>query len=227
VNDLPDLQQAVRALPGVRAAVVRWPEPDAPAVLQVDFDPQADEEEVSRSVLATVERILGVGQNDLEVRRGGLTSSPHVTTPLTSPAEGVRNGQVPSRPVFSGLKVDRHQLETSIDVTISYDGRTSVGSAEGLATHQHVVLTAASAALSALRTFLPSDVRMQVEWVDVLDGAVPGRPTVVQVSVTCLRAGGEERLMGTAMARGDIREAAVRATLDALNRPLQRLAAVS
>jgi hypothetical protein len=228
--DLPGLQTAIRALPGVRWASVRWPEPDAPAFLEITFDDDVDEAVVTERVAEAVEQILGVDFDELEVRR---TSRGHTATvpvgEVASDREG-EEGQVREpmpRPVFSGLKVDRQQFDTHIDVTLQYRGRTATGSAWGLATHQHTAMTASSATLVALREFLPSGVAVQVDWVDILEGSAIGRPTVLQVAVTALRASGEERHIGTAMARGDLREAAVRATLDALNRPLERLAAAS
>ena len=131
-------------------------------------------------------------------------------------------GGVRHRPVFSGMKVDRGALDTHVQVTLAVGGSAYVGSAEGLATRRATTRTAADATLAALRELLPADSRVQLEWLEVIEGPEPGRPAVVQTAVTFLSREGEEIYVGSAIVRNDLHTAAVRATLDALNRVLFR-----
>lgn len=210
MSRIPELQAAVRALEGIAQATLRWPEPHGPAVLRVEFDEGADRQKVTSDIL---EAVADVGEVDLSSLRVEAT-------PTELPVRA-------TRPVFSGLSVQRTDLDSTVSVTLGYEGRTATATVEGLATRRAAPRTAASAALTALREFLPRDVRVQLEWLEVAEAATPGRPELVHAAVTCLTNSGEETFVGTAIVRGDLREAAVRATLDALNRRFERFAAAS
>lgn len=212
MTKIPELQAAVRDLEGVAHASVRWPEPHGPAVLRVEFAGGVDREEVTADILEVVAEVGAVDLGSMQVG----TSTP--------PASNQDDG---GRPVFSGLTVHRTDLDSSVTVTIGYAGRTASATVEGLATRRAAPHTAASAALSALREFLPPHVRVHLEWLEVIESGAPGRPELVHAAVTCLTNAGEETFVGTAIVRGDLREAAVRATLDALNRRFQRFAHAS
>ncbi|HUH08805.1 MAG TPA: hypothetical protein VML96_13475 [Egibacteraceae bacterium] len=213
MSKIPDVQQAVRDLEGVAFAAVRWPDPKGPATLRVEFAEGADREQVTREVLDTLREVGGVDLETMEIR---------IPEP---PPEGHREGH--PRPVFTGMSVDRRELDSAVEVTLTFNGRHVTGHASGLATWQEGPRTAAAAALLALREFLPSSVRVQLEWLEVVEGSAWGRPKIVQSAVTCLTRQGEEVFVGTAFVVNDVREAAVRATLDALNRRLDRLIAQS
>lgn len=146
------------------------------------------------------------------------TSSAAAGADLPAPADGRLD-----RPIFTAMLVERGQLDTNVEVVLELSDRRLTGRAEGLTTRDDVVRTAASAALSALREILPERVRLQLDWLEIADPGAPGRPQLVHASVICLTPAGEETYVGAAMVRGDLREAAVRATLDAVNRRLLRL----
>lgn len=137
-------------------------------------------------------------------------------------ATGATGSNGRSRPVFSGMTIDRGDLDTRVVVTLAIGSRAYTGAAEGLATRRSTPKTAATATLSALQELLPATLRVQLEWLDVMEPTEAGRPAIVQSAVTCLSRAGEEVYIGTAIVRTDLREAAVRATLDALNRQLFR-----
>lgn len=210
MSKIPDIQAAVRALQGVRQASVRWPEPDGPATLRVVFSDDADRDGVTASVLATLEDVAGVDLQTLEL-----------PVPPRPAPEGSEERRA-ARPVFVGLTVDREDLEASVTVRLSMGGARVVGRADGLATSRMTPRTAAEAVLVALTELLPHTVRVQLEWLEVTEAA-RGRPGLVQCGITCLSAAGEETYVGSALLREDPREAAVRATLHALNRRLQQL----
>lgn len=231
MSKIPEVQEAVRALQGVARAIVRWPEPHGPATLHIEFADGADREAVAGEVLDLLERIGGV---DLQSLSMPVPPAPdEVETPpmprawqVETQPEQHPNGSeddTRSRPVFAGLTVNRSDLDNSVTVQLRVAGRTITGTAEGMATRRATLRTAAAAALLALRQVVPHDFRLQLDWLEVVEGVGPDRPDMVHAAVTCLSGEGEETFLGSAMVRDDLREAAVRATLDALNRRLTML----
>jgi len=211
VSSIPQLQEAVREVHGVARALVRWPDPLGPAELQVEFRSDADREAVARDILAALREVGGVDLATLAIA-SATQSDP---TPRSA-----------RRPVFSSLSVDRGDLDAAVEVTLSVEGRHVVGRGEGLSTAAGTLRTAASATLAALEELVGTDARVQLDWLELVEVGSPGRPQVVSAAVTFLTRDGEEVYVGSAIVRGDEREAAVRATLDALNRRLeQRIAA--
>lgn len=78
----------------------------------------------------------------------------------------------------------------------------------------------ANATIGSLKEILGGVIDFVVEDVNILNFA---RREVVLVGVSTISPNGEEMLIGATLARGDIKEAVVKATLDAVNRRLQRL----
>lgn len=231
MSRIPDVQAAVRALAGVERASVSWPEPHGPATLNVVLEAGADREQVTARVLETLREVGGV---DLATLRVEMPPAPQVPPPPPpAPAAPMPEPEAPagvrsrrrSRIAFSGLRIERDELENSVTVTLRRDDQTFTGRAQGLATWRATPRTAAAAALLALRELLPADTRVHLDWLEVSDGAAAGRPSIVQSAVTCLAPSGEHTYIGAAIVRDDLREAAVRATLDALNRRLEQTAA--
>ncbi len=208
MSDLPEVQRALRATEGVAHARVVWPDPEGPAHLTVSFVDAADEPAVTREVLDVLRRVGNVDLDTLEV----------VLDEATEP-QGVME-----RPVFEGLSLDRHELDSAVTVTLRWRGRQVSGEATGLASFRHAPRTAAEATLVALRKLLPPTVRAQLEWLEVTEIGAP-RERLVQAAVTVLTHTEENAHVGSAIVRGDVREAAVRATLDAVNRRLGLLLA--
>jgi hypothetical protein len=79
----------------------------------------------------------------------------------------------------------------------------------------------ASATLNALEQLIGGRARFELEVIEV---APTGRDRTVLVNVTMLTNTGSERLTGAAGVRDDVRQAAIRATLDAVNRRVEMLA---
>jgi hypothetical protein len=233
VEQLPQVQEAVRAVPGVASARIRWPAPDAPAILQVTFEDGADRAVAAAAVLRAMEasgvdgltlRIAGPGdaQPATDVPGVGGEAEGGPVTPSATAAAGTAapTGRA-GRPVFSGLIVERTALDMTVSVTLRTAGQATTASAQGLASNRQTPRTAAAAAVRALHGLLPEDVRVSLDWLDVVR-APDGGSGIVHAAVTWLGPDGEERLVGSALERGDAGEAAVRATLDALNRRLER-----
>lgn len=211
MSAIPHLQEAVRDVPGVARALVRWPDPLGPAELHVEFSGDADRETVTRDVLAALHDIGGV---DL------------ATLSLAAPASSAVAALRPRRPVFSSLSVDRGELDATVEVTLSVEGRPVVGRYAGLSTAAGTLRTTASATLAAIEELIGGDARVQLDWLEVQEVGAPGRPQVVSAAVTFLTRDGHDVHVGSAIVRGDEREAAVRATLDALNRRIEQRGAI-
>lgn len=127
----------------------------------------------------------------------------------------------PGRPTFARLEVDTSQEEPAIEVTLTIADRRLVGRAFGPATGDESPRTAAIATLEAVKVLLRAGVGAELGWLDVLDDPDGERPRYATSGVHCTDARGRQTFLGSALAAGDPRVAAVRATLDALNRPLR------
>jgi hypothetical protein len=127
-----------------------------------------------------------------------------------------------TRPVLTGLQASNHRLDTEVSVVLEASGRQVSGRAEGLATPESELRAATAATLEALQQLLPGDVRFDIDWLEVTR---VGGEEVVHVGITSLTSAGSQRVVGSAPVRRDRLRAASRATLDALNRQLDRLLA--
>ncbi len=128
---------------------------------------------------------------------------------------------VPRQPPKGRAKLRRVRLEVEpprVRVTVELegaDGSTYQGSAEGAGPASEAPLAAARATLQAMEAYLGERVQLR------LRELVPfhlGNSEGFMAGVTWSGARGEEELLGTALIRLDRVDAAVRATLDALNR---------
>ena len=199
MTDLAELQTAVREIPGVAHAVVRWPEPGGPATLRVEFLAGADRRNVTESIVRTMVDVGGVDLATMEV----------TSDPREQPREG--------RPIFTTLTIDRINDEVTAEVTLATVGRTHKGMVEGPVAGDNLELVA-RAAIAALNEVAESPA-YRLGRVDRL-GDPRGDDDQVTVQV---RTGDDAPLLGAALVRGDAREAVVRAVLDATNRHIIRL----
>lgn len=126
----------------------------------------------------------------------------------------------PLRPTFARLVVDSTSDEPVVEVTLTLGGRRLVGRAVGPATGDTSPPTAAAATLDAVADLLPAGMHTELGWLDVIDDPTGERPRYANSGVHCRNSRGTQTFLGSALASGDPRVAAVRATLDALNRPL-------
>ena len=122
-----------------------------------------------------------------------------------------------ARPIFTGLALDPHGSDTVVEVTLRSGDQLVVGDASGPSTEQALARTAAVATLEALALLLPDDVRPLLDWVRIVEAPLPDEPDVVH-SVLTLPLQNPQQLVGAALVRGPVQDAAVRATLAALNR---------
>lgn len=124
------------------------------------------------------------------------------------------------RIVFKGMEVASKGLELDVKVMLSHREKDYCGSQKGINTTTSINRTIAQATLKALSDFLNIGEIFVVEDVETLNIA---KTNVVVVAVTCVDKNGEQLLIGSSMNLGDIKEAVVKATLDAVNRRIAKL----
>lgn len=149
---------------------------------------------------------------------------------LTSTVTPPGHGPHPSRLVIRRLQVSASGLGVAVAVTLGAPRGDVVGRAEGPTTVGGVHRAVAAATAEAVREAVAaawrgtsregSPVRVDVDALDV-PALGAGRVVVVQLTVTTVA--GSERLTGASEVRDDVRQAVVRATLDAVNRRLEDL----
>lgn len=118
---------------------------------------------------------------------------------------------------FKGMEIVRRDLECEVKITLSHRGETFVGHYKGINTTRSINRTIARAVLNAVVEVIGSSDMFVVEDVGSLTIA---DIRVVNVVVTYLDKNGERILIGTAINTGDMKEAVVKAALDAINRKI-------
>jgi hypothetical protein len=111
-------------------------------------------------------------------------------------------------------------LDVTATVQLSYRDQLVRGESTGTATQTGVHRAVATAALHAIEQLIGNRARFEVDHVEVTP---TGRDRTVLVSVTMVSGTGTDRLTGSAVVREDVRQAAIRAALDAVNRRLEPL----
>ncbi|MFZ0324172.1 MAG: hypothetical protein WAN48_08590 [Actinomycetes bacterium] len=132
-----------------------------------------------------------------------------VTLPARSPRILIARMQL----VSAGLGV-------TTEVTLSWLGDVFAGEAAAAATPTSVHRSVAQATLRAVESVVGQRARFELEQLEI-NQLGPDRAVVVVVSM--LTKAGSERLTGVSVVREDVRQAVIRATLDALNRRLESL----
>jgi hypothetical protein len=111
-------------------------------------------------------------------------------------------------------------LDVTASVTLASAGRSATGECRGLASPSGVHRAVAVATLRAVEELVGGSVRVELEHLEITP---MGTERTVVVLLTLLTAQGSEHLTGAAAVRDDVRQAVIRATLDALNRRLELL----
>ena len=232
-----DLVAALRGVPGVSDAEVQPDEAGGPGLLRLDLEPGVDEAAVAGSVGRILRDRFGLGVDADHVQvveeaispRAAAAAPSHATSPTrsaTSSATGVVHdsevvpGQRHARPSISRMHLVSSGLDVNAAVTLSSGDRSAVGEARGAASQSGVHRAVATATLRAVEELVGSVVRFELDHLEVTP---VGAERTVLVSLTMLSAKGTERLTGAAGVREDVRQAVIRATLDALNRRLEIL----
>jgi hypothetical protein len=137
-------------------------------------------------------------------------AAPAAEPPIPGPR---RHGRL----AIARLTLSADGLAVTAAVTLVRAGVEHTGTAEGPSTGTAVHRTVAEATLRAIAEVLGRDHRLDVDAVSI---TALGPEQVAVVQVTWLTAEGSERLTGASEVRDDVRQAVIRATLDAVNRRL-------
>jgi hypothetical protein len=210
VADYAEIVAALRAVPGVAEADV---EPDelggGLGLLRLGLTPGVDEVQVATKVGRLLRERFGLGVDADQVQLIEDAAIPEV--PMQS------NGR---RPVISRMQLVSSGLDVTATVSLSYRSETVRGESTGTATQSGVHRAVATAALRALEQLVDTKARVEVDQVEVTPN---GKDRTVMVSVTMVSGNGTDRLTGTAVVREDVRQATIRAALDAVNRRMEPL----
>jgi hypothetical protein len=214
VMDNSELIAALRAVPGVSDADVT-PDPEGGlGTLRLDLEAGVDE----AAVASTVGRVLreqfglGVDADRVQVVEDAIVDH----DPLPSFPEQ----RSAARPAIARMHLVSSGLDVTASVTLSSGDSQATGEARGAASQTGVHRAVATATLRAVEQLIDGQVRFELDHLEVTP---MGNERTVVVALTLLTGRGAERLTGAAGVREDVRQAVIRATLDALNRRLEIL----
>ena len=126
----------------------------------------------------------------------------------------------PPRILIQRMQLVSAGLGVTTSVSLSWLGEAYLGESSAAATPSSVHRSVATATLRALEEVVGTAARFELEQLEI-NQLGPDRAVVVVVAM--LTKLGSERLTGVSVVREDVRQAVIRATLDALNRRLESL----
>jgi len=222
---------ALRAVPGVADARIEPSTDGSVGMLHLALDEDTDDAAVASRVAELLRSGFGIG---VDTDRVQLIEDPPARdepiaeewtaeepAPAAAPVPALRG--IP-RLVFERLQLRVSGLEVRCAVTLSGSGREVTGEAVGAANSSGTLRAACGATLRAVERLATIPMRLEIENLELV---TTGSDGTVLVSLTMLTPAGGSRLTGAAAVRQDVRQATVRATLDAVNRrvgPLLRAA---
>lgn len=204
---LPDLEDALRQIPGIKAASVVTSAEAVPTEVHVLATTGKAAKQIVRDI------------QSLAMARYGLDIDHRIVSVVQfdEPEDAEVNGEVsPPRPVVTSITVRTtgDVAETSICVTLA--GTTFEGKATGSASVSARPRVVAQATLEALRELLGTPV--ELDHAAIVQ--VGGRAVAVCVLTLSVPRQGDQLMTGSAMVRADEVDAIARSVLDALNRRL-------
>ena len=222
---LPELEDALRQVPGIRAASVVTGPDAVPTEIHIVASRSKGAKQVVRDVQSLAmaaydididHRIVSVVQfdDDIDGLQHGDDLHTIIRLPEASPA--ITQPEILPRPVIAAITIRTAGAEADASVVVrtgdaAYDGR-SIG--PSTMSHRHTLI--ARATLDAISELL--GLPAEVEFVTVSTmGTRRMAACVIQVAVPGI---GELVLTGSALVRSDEADAVARAVLDALNRRL-------
>jgi hypothetical protein len=223
---LPELEEALRQIPGVRAVSVVTGPDAVPTEIHVVANHTKGAKQVVRDVQSLAiasydldidHRIVSVVQFDdsaIEAgqnsRLGGVITLPDTPARVSAPAEHV------SRPLIASMSIRTAGSEADASVTITAGGSSYEGRSIGPAAMSHRHTLVARATLDAVGELLGLPAEIEFATVSTM-GTRRLATCIIQVAVPRL---GELVVTGSALVRSDEADAIARAVLDALNRRL-------
>lgn len=213
---LPELEEALRQIPGVRAASVVTAPDASPTEVHVLASPGKAAKQVVRDVQS-----LAMARYDLEIDHRIVSvvqiGEGEPGAPAAEPdAEGDAPAASPHRPRIAAIAVRTADGQTDASVTLAAGADLFEGNAVGPAGTSHRPRLVAAATLDAVGDLLGQACEVEsalIVHTEARDVAL----CVLTLSVPRL---GEQVLTGSAAVRGDDADAVARSVLDALNRQL-------
>lgn len=206
------VSRAAAAVIGVSDASVTLPSGGQLGSIRIVFEPGYDRYEVAS-------RIAGVLR-----QRFGLRIDPDAIAGLaeTAPARaGATDGHRDLRPLIVAVQYDTDGLDATARVVLSLDGREVTGTAMAADVPSSRPRTVAAAGLEGIQLLLGHRVRLQIDDLQVQEHHEGDR---VIATVSLVERRSVQRLVGIAIVHDrDLERAAVRATLDAVNRRVELL----
>lgn len=222
------LVTALRAVPGVLDATLEPDREGGPGALRLDLAPGADGEAVAGEVDDVLRREFGLGVDAERLASSTpadlVDADPHgAAAPAAASEPGAAEeayARQGGRPSIAKLHLVSEGLEATASVTLAAGVRQATGTATGIASSNAVHRTVATATLRAVEQLVGPALRVELEQLELVPVG-PERTVLVVLALVTAR--GSELLTGASAVRDDVRQAVVRATLDALNRRLERL----
>lgn len=222
---LPELEDALRHIQGVRAASVVTGPDAVPTEVHVLADPGKPAKQVVRDVQSLAmarydididHRIVSVVQMGEEEVRAPEPAA-HAGAPAPTPeAKPSREVECSGRPAIAAIMVRSGKGETEASVTLAATGELFEGHSSGPTGRTHRARLVALATLDAVAELLGQP--CEVESASIIGTGV--RDVALTVLTMTLPRTGEQVLTGCAAVRGDEADAVARSVLDALNRQL-------
>ena len=184
----------------------------------VSFNGQDEIEEIH--VLANFDRFPKQIVRDIEsilVTQRGLRFDHKKISVAQIKEDKPSTGQT-SRIQFVSVGVSLSGLENKVEVELTKDGIPSLGVVEGPSSEMNQLRLIVEATLKAVRNYLNSEHTFVFERIKT----VTEEESIILVTITALTPRDERRLVGSAFCEGNRNKTAVFATLDALNRYLER-----
>ncbi len=213
-SDHRDIVAALRDVPGVADAEVETDDGGGLGLLRLGLAPGVDEVEVASAVGRLLREQFGLGVDADRVQlvedMQADAEDPHIE-PSAASADRFRPSIRRMYLISSGLQV-------AVEVTLTFGERSAHGQSEGTATQTGVQRAVSTATLRAVEELLDGRARFELDMVELTP---VGRDRAVLVALTMVSSAGSEKLTGAADVRDDVRQAVIRATLDALNRRVE------
>jgi hypothetical protein len=210
---LPELEEALRQIPGVRAASVVTGPDAVPTEVHVLATPGKAAKQVVRDVQS-----LAMARYDIDIdhRIVSVVQIGEDEPSLEVVRQEAEEEEPSSRPVIAAIMVRSSGGLIEATVSMSVGDTVFEGRAEGAAGHSHRARLVAMATLDAVHELLgqPCEVESSVVM------PVGGRDVAISVLTLMVPRAGEQVLTGSAAVRGDEAEAVARSVLAALNRQL-------
>ena len=225
---LPDLEDAIRQLTGVRAASVVTDGQANPTEVHVLASPGKPAKQLVRDVqsLAMAQfgididhRIVSVVQiedESADADEANTVDPDEAKLPQTTADAVLEEVEASARPVIAEIALRSTGSEAEAEVSVTFESETFIGTATGASASSQRPRLVAAATLTAIAELLgvPTD----VESASIVDtGTNPVALVVLTLAVPRI---GSQSVAGSAVVRGDEAEAVARAVLAALNRRL-------